>query len=144
MKKPDSLRAALTAAAPSLKNDPDKLLVFADEGSVIAVPGASLSFEYRYTLHAILLDFAGDADVIFAAIVEWVWMNQRELIANRDRHKDGITFDVDLLGNATCDLSIKLKLTERVIARRDDAGQLGAEAKPEPTPSEWEKTGLAG
>lgn len=142
MKKPNSLRAALTAAVPSLATDPDRLLVFADDGAAIAVPGRSLSFEYRYTVHAILLDFAGDPNLVFAAVMEWVKTNQRDLIENRDRHKDGITFEVDLLNHSTCDLSIKLKLSESIVARRDDSGQLVAEAKPEPR-GEWDYSGLA-
>ena len=36
MYKPNSLRKHLTAANPDLKRDPDKLLVFADEGRLIA------------------------------------------------------------------------------------------------------------
>ena len=141
MQKPNSLRAALTAAAPDLATDPDKLLVFADDGAAIAIPGKSLSFEYSYTLQVILLDFAGDPNLIFAAVMEWVKVNQRNLIENRDKHKDGITFEVDLLNHTTADLSIKLKVTEAVVANRDDSGQLVAEAKPEPRP-EWEYSGL--
>lgn len=141
MRKPDSLRAALVGAVPHLATDPDKLLVFADNGTVAAVAGDSLSYNYRYTLNAILLDFNGDPNVVFAAVVEWVKVNQRALIENRDNQKDGMVFEVDYLNHATVDLSIKLKLTESVIARRDDAGKLVAEAKPEPK-AEWEINGL--
>lgn len=141
MKKPDTLRAALVAAVPHLVNDPDKLLVFADNGTVRAVAGQGLSFLYAYTLNAILLDFAGDPNIVFAAVVEWVKENQRNLIENRDNQKDGMVFDVEFLNNATADVSIKLKVTETVVASRDPDGQLVAEAKPEPKP-EWERFGL--
>lgn len=141
MKKPDTLRAALVAAVPHLENDPEKLLVFADNGTVQAIGGAGLSYLYAYTLNAILLDFAGDPNYVFAAVLEWTKENQRDLIENRANHKDGITFDVEFLSNTTADVSIKLKVTESVVASRDADGQLVAEAKPEPKP-EWERTGL--
>lgn len=141
MQKPNSVRAALTAAAPVLVTDPDKLLVFADAGTIEAIPGTGLSFLYRYTLHAILTDFAGDPNLIFAALVEWVKVNQNDLIESRTLHKDGLSFEVDLLNHTTCDLSIKLKLTETVVASRDQDGQLVAAAKPEPK-AEWEYSSL--
>ena len=43
--KPNSLRQHLAAAIPDLQRDPDRLLVFADEGNVVANATASLSFE---------------------------------------------------------------------------------------------------
>ena len=36
MYKPNSLRQHLAAAIPELQRDPDRLLVFADEGNVVA------------------------------------------------------------------------------------------------------------
>ena len=142
MKKPDTLRAALVAAVPHLADNPDKLSVFADNGTVAAVQGDTLSYNYRYTLSALLLDFAGDPNIVFAAVVEWVKANQRNLIDNRDNQKDGMVFDVEFLNNATADVAIKLKVTESVSARRDADGQLVAEAKPEPK-AEWDINGLA-
>jgi P2 phage tail completion protein R (GpR) len=71
MIKPARLRAALVAAIPSLAAEPDKLTVFIDRGSIAATGARSLSFEYRYVCNVLLLDFAGDADEVFIAIVEW-------------------------------------------------------------------------
>ncbi|TKC83464.1 phage tail protein [Trinickia terrae] len=114
MIKPASLRRALVAAIPSLEADPDKLAVFIDEGSIAATGTRSLSFEYRYTLHALVMDFAGDADSVFVALVEWVRTNQPDLVTNLGERDHGITFEVDILSHATADLSIKLRLTESV------------------------------
>ncbi|PTB19542.1 phage tail protein [Trinickia symbiotica] len=114
MNKPASLRRALVTAIPSLEAEPDKLAVFIDQGSIIATGTRSLSFEYRYTAHALLLDFAGDADTVFVALVEWARTNQPDLVTNPDERAHGITFEVDILNHATADLSIKLALTESV------------------------------
>jgi hypothetical protein len=115
MNKPASLRRALAAAIPSLEAEPDKLAVFLDAGSIVATGTRSLSFEYRYTAHALVMDFAGDADTVFVALVEWARTNQPDLVTNIDERERGITFEVDILNHATADLSIKMALTESVV-----------------------------
>lgn len=141
MIKPGSLRAAITAAVPSLKTDPDKLLVFADAGNIVASAVKSLSFEYRYTLNLILTDFAGDADQVMIAILAWVKVNQSELCDNADLRKTGISFEVDHLNQTTCDLSIKLALTEAVKVTQDSTGAYHA-AHPQEQVPEWRGNNL--
>ncbi|KWC22756.1 phage tail protein [Burkholderia ubonensis] len=123
MIKPASLRRALVAAIPSLETEPDKLAVFIDEGSIAATGTLSLSFEYRYTLHALVMDFAGDSDTVFVALVEWVRANQPDLVTNPREREHGITFEVDVLNNETADLSIKLLLTESVVVSTGPDGK---------------------
>ncbi|CAI0905957.1 hypothetical protein FCL49_05140 [Serratia proteamaculans] len=52
---------------------------------------------------------------------------------NPDSRDKGFTFEVDILNNTTCDISINLKLTERVIVK-EAGGQMVVEAIPEPEP----------
>ncbi|BCB23202.1 tail terminator [Burkholderia phage FLC5] len=141
MNKANSLRKALNAAVPSLSTDPDKLLVFIDAGNIIATGAASGSFDYAYTLNVMLLDFAGDADIVFAALIAWVKRNQSDLLTNDDLRKTGISFEADALTQTTVDLSIKLKLSESVVVGTDDAGAQTITHVDEPVP-EWEVTGL--
>jgi hypothetical protein len=122
MNKAATFRRAIADAVPALKTDPDKLLVFVDAGNVVATAAPSLSFEYRYTLNVIVTDFAGDADAVFVALIVWVQVNQPDLLANDDNRKSGIAFEVDHLTQSTCDLSIKLKLTESVVVGKDGNG----------------------
>ena len=124
MYKPNSLRQHLAAAIPELQRDPDRLLVFADEGNVVANATASLSFEYRFKLNLIVTDYAGDADAIMVALIAWLKVNQLDLLANEERRKHGIAFEVDFNNHETVDISIKLDLTERVAVKRGDAGRL--------------------
>ncbi|WP_338926156.1 phage tail protein [Mycetohabitans endofungorum] len=123
MNKPASLRAALVAALPPLQSAPDALSVFIDHGTLVATGTRSLSFEYRYVLNVLLLDYAGDADAVMVAIIEWVRANQPDLVIHAEAREDGITFEVDLLNHETADLSIKLKLTESVVVRTDASGR---------------------
>ncbi|CAE6784775.1 hypothetical protein R69658_04243 [Paraburkholderia aspalathi] len=141
MNKAATFRRAIADAVPELHDDPDKLLVFVDAGNVIATAAPSLSFEYRYTLNAIVTDFAGDADAVFVALIAWVQRNQSDLLANPDERQNGIAFEVDHLTQTTCDLSIKLKLTESVVVRANADGSNKITHVDEPVP-EWNVHGL--
>lgn len=134
MKKPESLREHLLGAVADLKNDPDRLLVFIDEGSVRSTLGHGLSFEYRYTLNVILTDFAGHPDAVFIPLLAWIRVNQSELLANQDKHKESIGFEADILDGGKVDLSIKLPLTERAIVKKHDNGALEVTHPDEPQP----------
>jgi len=120
--KPTSLRDHLTAAVPELARDPDRLLVFIKDGSLAATYAPGLSFEYRYTLHLIVTDFAGHPDAMMVPLLTWLTRHQPELLANPDL-RDRIVFDADLLANDKVDLEIRVPLTERVgVHARDDGG----------------------
>ena len=131
MYKPNSLRQHLAAAIPQLQRDPDRLLVFADEGNVEASATASLSFEYRFKLNLIVTDYAGDADAIMVPLIAWLKVHQAELMANEEQRKRGISFEVDFNNHETVDISIHLDLTERVIVKR---GDIKHAAEPQGTP----------
>ncbi|MCC7702250.1 phage tail protein [Janthinobacterium sp. GW460P] len=137
MYKPNSLRQHLAAAIPELQRDPDRLVVFVDEGNVVATATASLSFEYRFTLNLIVTDYAGDADAIMVALIAWLKVHQAELMANEEQRKRGISFEVDFNNHETVDISIKLDLTERVIVKRGEGGRhdIKHAAEPQGTPA---------
>jgi hypothetical protein len=142
MKKPASLRAAIVAAVPELAANPDRLLVFADEGAIAATNTKSLSFEYRYTLNVMLLDYSGDADPVMLAVLQWARLNQPELLDNAQKRRHGLDFEVDHLNNSTCDLSIRLPLSESVVVATDAQGAATFTHRDEPVP-EWTQEGLA-
>lgn len=134
MIKPARLREALTQAWPVLQHDPDKLLVFIDQGHLVATAAPTLSFEYHYQLNLVLTDYAGSADEIMVALLSWIKRHQPELLAPRDPHESRLCFEVDPLNHTTCDLSITLPLTERVIVTPDDTGSHRIEHADEPIP----------
>lgn len=142
MKKPASLRAAIAAALPDLEANPDRFLVFVDAGNVTATNGKSISFDYQYTLNLILTDYAGDPDQVFIPLLAWVRVNQSELLANDEKRRKGIEFEVDHLTHETCDISIKLALEESVLVGVDADGQQTIAHLDEPVP-DWNRTGLA-
>lgn len=122
MNKPNSLRDHLLAAVPDLRNNPDRLLMFIDNGKVRCTAATSLSFEYEFNLQIILTDFSGHQDSVMLPILGWLRVNQAELLVNLDKSANALKFEVDLLDLSKVDLSITLPLTERVVVKRSDDG----------------------
>ncbi|AKZ26163.1 phage tail protein [Ralstonia pseudosolanacearum] len=141
MMKPANLRDALTIAVPYLAANPDALHVFADEGRVVGTGARSLSFEYQYTLTAIVTDYPDSADTIVVPILAWLRLNQPELFTNGDKRRDGFKFEADILNHCTVDMALKLQLTERVTVKPVGTGYQ-VEHHPEPVndaddPASW-------
>ena len=121
MLKPDNLREFLSASNRFLREEPDRLLMFVDEGRIVASGTSSLSHEYRYTLNLIVTDYPGAEDALLLPLLAWLRVNQPDLLENPDRRENAIPFEVDLNNNRTVDISVKLALTERVVVAFDQA-----------------------
>ena len=135
MMKATSLREALTAAVPHLAAHPDALHVFVDEGNVVGTGARTLGFEYRYTLTLIVTDYPHSADTIVVPVLAWLRTNQPDTFTNPDKREDAFKFEAEILNHTTVDISIKLKLTERVTVKVQDAGYQ-VEHHPEPVNAE--------
>ncbi|HFW6719004.1 phage tail protein [Escherichia coli] len=119
MNKPQSLRRALNKAVPFVRNNPDKLHLFVDNGSLVATGTSSMSWEYRYTLNVVIEDFSGDQNLLMAPVLLWLRDNQPDAINNPTLREKLFTFEVDILRNDVCDISLNLQLTERVLVSTD-------------------------
>lgn len=131
MNKPQSLRNALNKSVPYVAENPDRLHLFVDNGALVATSAASISWEYRYTLNVVITDFTGDQNLLMAPVMFWLRENQPDALQNPGEREKLFTFEADILGNDRCDISMNLKLTERVLAREVD-GKMTIEAVPEP------------
>ncbi|RDE04690.1 phage tail protein [Sphingomonas aracearum] len=120
MKKPESLKSILLEAVPDLAAAPDKLALFVDKGSVASRGTASLSFEYRYTLSLVVMDYAGDVDALMVPVLAWIAREQPDLLF-RDG-QEPFSFEVEILDGNTADVSIAIELTERVRVERTAGG----------------------
>ena len=124
MRKPASLRDAIATLMVGLGQNPDKLAVAVADGRIVATKASSASFEYRYLVDVLVQDFDGDVDYLFIAVMAWVRQYQDDLLANYMEYTNyneshGITYSVIPLTNTTCDISIKLNLTESIVAALD-------------------------
>jgi hypothetical protein len=131
MQKPESLRQHLLASVPNLARDPDRLLIFIDNGMLRCTAAPGLSFEYEYTLNVILTDYAGHPDAIAVPLFAWLRVHQPELLTNLEKSRDGVKFEADILDRNKVDLSITLPLSERVIVKELE-GELHIEHVGEP------------
>jgi len=131
MNKPQSLRSALNKSVPYVADNPDRLHLFVDSGQLVATAAASLSWEYRYTLNVVITDFTGDQNLLMAPVLLWLQENQPDALQNSEAREKLFSFEVDILANDRCDISMDLKLTERVIATVEN-GKAHIEAVPEP------------
>lgn len=131
MNKPQSLRRALNDAVPYVRDNPDKLHLFVDDGALVATGASSMSWEYRYTLNLVIEDFSGDQNLLMAPVLLWLSDNQPDAINNPQLREKLFTFQVDILRNDVCDISINLQLMERVLVSAD-GGVSCVEAVPEP------------
>lgn len=131
MKKPDSLRRALSSAVSCLRENPDNLHIFVDDGSLVSTLAPSLSWEYRYTLNVVVTEFSGDQNLLMAALLGWVHEHQPDIMANPDLRNNGFTFEAVILNNNTSDISIDLRLTERVVVSPSGENMV-VSAVPEP------------
>ncbi|CDL79818.1 phage tail protein [Xenorhabdus cabanillasii] len=131
MNKPTQLRAELTAKIPYLRENPEYLHLFVEDGAVLATLAPSLSYEYEYTLNLIIEAYPGDQNILMAVVSHWLREHQPDSFANPDNRRSGFTFDVNFLNNDTADISIDLKLTERVQVTTEN-GTSTVTAIPEP------------
>lgn len=132
MNKPNSLKQHLIAAVPELRGNPEKVVVFIDQGRIRSTTAPGLSFEYSYTLNLILTDYAGHPDAVAVPLLAWLLINQPDLMQNLEKAKDAIQFEADILADDLVDLSITLPLTERVIVKRQEGAAHSIQHAPEP------------
>ncbi len=123
MQKLDSLRRAIVAALPDLKKKPDNLAIYARKGRIVSRDGPALGFQYRYTALVELLDFAGDPDALFIAIVLWIRRHQPDLVQKLD-DRAGFRFDADRLSPKAVDIVVELDLDESVATAPRQGGGL--------------------
>ncbi|WP_248858994.1 phage tail protein [Lelliottia sp. AC1] len=138
MNKPQSLRSALNKAVPYVRDNPDKLHLFVDNGSLVATGAQSMSWEYRYTLNVVIEDFSGDQNLLMAPVLLWLNANQTDAINNPQLREKLCTFEVDILRNDACDISLNLQLTERVLVNADGGvSTVKAESEPDEPEEMW-------
>ncbi|TDB52627.1 phage tail protein [Photorhabdus luminescens] len=131
MNKPNALRKVLTEKIPYLRDNPEYLHLFVEDGTVLATMALSLSYEYEYTLNLIIEAYPDDQNVLMAVIGHWIREHQPDIFVNPDNRRSGFTFDVNILNDDTADISIDLKLTECVLVTQQ--GQVSTvSAIPEP------------
>lgn len=134
MRKASSLREWLALALPEYQENPEKLHVYVEGGTVRSRKGKSLGFTYAYTIKALLTDFVGDDLDVCVAVLAWIEKEQPELLLRPS--DEPFSFAAELLDETTVDLEITVAVTESVqVTLRPDQSGYDAVSLPEPDPS---------
>ena len=120
MNKPKGLRRLLLQTVPGLRDNPDRLEMYVERGAIGARAGASLSFEYRYTLSLTLQNYAGDIDAVMLPVLAWISEQQPDLLRREDQQP--FAFEAEVQDDDSADIRIDIDLTERVRVQPRAAG----------------------
>jgi len=119
MNKPGRLREALIRGLSDIALDPQKLLIFAERGTVVATGEPGESWEYTYQPTVIVQDFAGDMDALTAIVLRWLAAEQPDLLLSPESRRNGVRFEVELMTAELADVQFQLYVTEPVRQRND-------------------------
>lgn len=141
MKKLTSLREYLSNKIPFLKENPENLYLFVENGRIISTLANTPSYEYEYTVNIIIERFSGDQDILIAVVNNWLREHQSDISANPDKRRQDFKFEAVILDNETAHISIDLNLTERVLAKNQDGQWVIASISEPANPfDEWPTT----
>lgn len=133
MNKPAQLRELLSSQVQHLKQNPDCLHIFIENGNIVATgAGQNLSFEYQFNCVLIVTDYAAHADTLIVPILGWLATQQPELLFNPDKRSKGFSFKAEIINHTTADIEIVLALTERVSVTATPDSPLQVVHLPEP------------
>ena len=135
MEKPALLRAEIEKHLPEIKNNPEKLTLFVQNGRVSGNKH-TLGHEVRYTLALMIDGYTGDTDILNAVILNWACRHQPDLLAPGHVPDNAYRFEADILDNQSCDLLIELALSERITVTADHNGQVTVRHQKPPTEDE--------
>ena len=135
MEKPALLRAEIEKHLPELKNNPEKLTLFVQNGRVFGNKH-TLGHEVRYTLALMIDGYTGDTDILNAVILNWARRHQPDLLAPGHVPDNAYRLEADILDNRSCDLLIELALSERITVTADTNGKVTVRHQKPPTEDE--------
>jgi len=136
-----SLRAALIAAIPELRNEPSRLKLWIENGAVRARGTANHGFALQYPLSVLIEEAKTDIAIIALAITRWLRINQPDLLSPSG---DSFRFESDILDVTSADILFTIDLTENIaVAPRPD-GSWQVTYLDEPNPMFEDPLGLGG
>jgi len=122
MKKPASLRAAIEAMNPDLKDNPDKMIVIVRDGRIALRAGPAKGYQYAYRVEIDIIGFTGNSNHIILPVTLWLRENQPDLLLSPQTADKVINFSVDILDAGTSDLSLSVDLTESISVEATEDG----------------------
>lgn len=132
MQKPRSLRRAIDAAVPEIRNESDRLKIWVEDGAVRSRQTETHGFAFEYPLSVLIEETRTDIAIIAHAISRWLRVNQPDLMAGGSG--DSFKFETDILDSGAADILFTLQLTENVAVERNGDGSWAVDYLAEPDP----------
>lgn len=132
MQKPASLRAALTAALPELRQEPDRLSLWVEDGAVRTRQTASQGFAFEYPLSVLLREVKTDIAIAVHAINRWLRRHQPDLLAANKA--ESFKFETDIISEGVSDILFTVQLIENVAITDAEGGGWSIDYLVEPDP----------
>ncbi|MFZ4219703.1 phage tail protein [Enterobacter ludwigii] len=132
MLKMDILRKHLNTHLKWVRSNPDNLETRIRKGNIVASGNPGDSFEYRYHVDVLAMDFPDDIDMLTLVIVMWARDHQPDLIFNPDKRAREISFDADILDNGNVDVLFSFPVSEAITVTQDGAGRTVFTPRDEP------------
>jgi hypothetical protein len=124
MLKLNILREQINNAIPWAKSNPDKLETRIRKGNLVASGCPGASFEYRYYIDVLAMDYPADIDTLSLAILNWARDHQPDLLFNPDKRAREIGFDADILDNGNVDVLFTFPVSEATMVEKDANGKV--------------------
>lgn len=127
----DSLRRFLTDKVEFFQENPDRLIISVEKGS-LKWTGTSLSHRQQYQLLVEVDEWPErlDANSIIVPVLDWYQKNQDPVPPNAP---SPVTFETYILSNYTTTVVFAVKVEEVVCVKIGDVGEYIVNACPQPT-----------
>lgn len=115
MQSLQALRDYIVRCVPFLRENPEKLSVFAKDGQIFCSGNGSLSHQPEYMAHVFVEDWAGDLSSILIPVLHWIRTFSPELMMHG---RGDVKFDAELTSRSTADIKISFKISDSVIVSK--------------------------
>jgi P2 phage tail completion protein R (GpR) len=134
MDKLTSCRAAIVADNPEFARNPDRLLIWADKGTIATRRTAQLGYEWRYRANILCEALTGSPDTVMVPLLLWLRDAQPDLLLNFERGNEAVKFEAHILDETSWDVKIEFDLTEAIVLTPKAGGGWDITHLPEPSP----------
>ena len=136
MDKPASLRKKLADTFAVLKDHPDKLTIYIIAGSINGQK-YSLSHTEKYTIRVLLTEWPTPMQEVTATILSWMQEHQPQKLLQGNIGNETMRYEAEIIDNNTADLLYELDITEKVVVKVADNGDVEILAQTEPQADDY-------
>lgn len=123
MHLPQKLRDYLIENIPSLKVSPDDLVIIVTNSKTQFFAGQDLTFQEDYTIELAILNFTSNPLWFKFILIKWLIYNHPETVL--EQNSGNLPMDITWNDKESADISLSIKISERLIAEPNNAGGFG-------------------